>query len=130
MSGTPGEKWVSDSLGKLQLTAKVMSVKSYEEGVQRVLNGSCNVFFSDRSILLDAARRGPSAGSLAILKRQFTYAPLALALERNDADFRLVVDRALSQLFGSQNFHDLYVKWFGEPDQSIDTFFKLSTLPE
>ena len=32
-------------LGKLQLTAKVMSVKSYEEGVQRVLNGSCNVFF-------------------------------------------------------------------------------------
>ena len=60
----------------------------------------------------------------------FTYAPIALALELNDADFRLVVDRALSQLFGSQEFHDLYVKWFGQPNESVDTFFKLSTLPE
>jgi putrescine:ornithine antiporter len=130
VGGTPSEKWVSDSLDKLQLTASIVPVKSYEEGVQRALNGSCNVFFADRSILLDEARRGPSASDLTVLKRQFTYAPLALALERNDADFRLVVDRALSQLFGSQNFHDLYVKWFGEPNESVDTFFKLSTLPE
>ena len=130
VGGTPSEKWVSDSLDKLQLTASIVPVKSYEEGVQRVLDGSCNVFFADRSILLDEARRGPSARDLTVLKRQFTYAPLALALERNDADFRLVVDRALSQLFGSQEFHDLYVKWFGKPDESIDTFFKFSTLPE
>jgi hypothetical protein len=60
----------------------------------------------------------------------FTCAPIALPLELNDADFRLVVDRALSQLFGSQEFHDLYVKWFGQPNESVDTFFKLSTLPE
>jgi putrescine:ornithine antiporter len=130
VSGTPSEKWLADSLDKLQLTAKVVPVKSYEEGIQRVLDGSSNVFFADRSILLDAARRGPSASDLTVLKRQFTYAPIALALERNDADFRLVVDRALSQLFGSQEFHDLYVKWFGEPNESVDTFFKLSTLPE
>jgi ABC-type amino acid transport substrate-binding protein len=130
VGGTPSEKWVSDSLDKLQLTASVVPVKSYEEGVQRALDGSCNVFFADRSILLDEATRGPSARDLTVLKRQFTYAPIALALERNDADFRLVVDRALSQLFGSREFHDLYVKWFGEPNESVDTFFKLSTLPE
>jgi putrescine:ornithine antiporter len=130
VSGTPSEKWLADSLDKLQLTAKVEPVKNYEEGIQRVLDGSSNVFFADRSILLDAARRGPSASDLTVLKRQFTYAPIALALERNDADFRLVVDRALSQLFGSQEFHDLYVKWFGQPNESVDTFFKLSTLPE
>ena len=130
VAGTPSEKWLADSLDKFQLTAKVVPVKSYEEGVQRVLDGGSNVFFADRSILLDAAKRGPSAGNLTVLDRQFTYAPLALALERNDADFRLVVDRALSQLFGSQEFHDLYVKWFGQPDASVDTFFKLRTLPE
>jgi putrescine:ornithine antiporter len=130
VSGTPSEKWLADSLDKLQLTAKVVPVTTYEEGIQRVLDGSSNVFFADRSILLDAARRGPAASDLTVLKRQFTYAPIALALERNDADFRLVVDRALSQLFGSQEFHDLYVKWFGEPNESADTFFKFSTLPE
>lgn len=130
VSGTPSEKWLADSLDKLQLAAKVVPVKSYEEGIRRVADGSSNVFFADRSILLDAAKRGPSASDLTVLKRQFTYAPIALALERNDADFRLVVDRALSQLFGSQEFHDLYVKWFGVPNDSVDTFFKLSTLPE
>lgn len=130
VSGTPSEKWLGDSLGKLQLAAKVVPVQSYEEGIQRVADGSSNVFFADRSILLDAARRTPSASDLTVLERQFTYAPIALALGRNDADFRLVVDRALSQLFGSQGFLDLYTKWFGEPHDSVDTFFKLSTLPE
>ena len=130
VSGTPSEKWLADSLDKLQLTAKVVPVKNYEEGISAVLNGSSNVFFADRSILLDAAKRGPSPSDLTVLKRQFTYAPIALALERNDADFRLGVDRALSRLFGSQEFRDLYVKWFGEPNESVDTFFKHSILPE
>ena len=88
------------------------------------------MFFADRSILLDAVKRGPSGDELVVLEREFTYAPIALALERGDADFRLVVDQALSQIFHSEKFHDLYAKWFGKPDQSADTFFRLSTLPE
>ena len=95
-----------------------------------VLDGSANVFFADRSILLDAAKRSPSADDLMVLERQFTYAPIALALESGDADFRLVVDQALSQFFGSEEFHRLYVKWFGQPGAEADMFFRLSTLPE
>lgn len=130
VAGSPSEKWLADRLDTLQVTANVVPVKSYEEGVKSVLDGSCNGLFADRSILLDAAMRGPSAGRLIVLQRRFTYAPLALALERGDADFRLAVDRALSQYIGSEGFRSLYVKWFGEPDENADTFFKLSTLPE
>jgi putrescine:ornithine antiporter len=130
VKGTPTEKWLADRLEKFQLTAKVVPVESYDAGIQRVLDRTSNVFFADRSILLDAAKRSPSARDLMVLDRQFTYVPLALALERGDADFRLVVDRALSQLFRSKEFHDLYGMWFGEPDADADMFFKLSTLPE
>jgi putrescine:ornithine antiporter len=130
VAGTPGEKWLNDKLDELQLTAKVVPVQSYDEGVRRVLDGSTNVFFADRSILLDVAERSSSASDLLVLERQFTYAPIALAMQRGDPDFRLAVDQALSQLYGSQDFRSLYVKWFGEPDESIDTFFKLATLPE
>lgn len=130
VAGTPGEKWLNDKLDELQLTAKVVLVQSYDEGVRRVLDGSTNVFFADRSILLDVAERSSSARDLLVLERQFTYAPIALALQRGDPDFRLAVDRALSQLYGSQDFRSLYVKWFGEPDENIDSFFKFSTLPE
>jgi polar amino acid transport system substrate-binding protein len=130
VAGTPSEKWVNDKLSEFRLTAKVVPVKSYEEGIQRVVDGSTNVFFADRSILMDAATRSPSAGDLSVLERQFTYAPIALVMQRGDPDFRLAVDRALSQLYGSKDFSSLYAKWFGQPDESVDTFFKLSTLPE
>jgi ABC-type amino acid transport substrate-binding protein len=130
VAGTPSEKWLHDRLNEFQLTAKVVPVEGYDAGIQSVLDRSSNVFFADRSILLDAAKRSPSAGDLTVLERQFTYAPLALALERNDADLRLVVDRTLSQFFGSDEFHSLYVKWFGKPDESAASFFRLSTLSE
>jgi putrescine:ornithine antiporter len=130
VAGTPSEKWVNDKLNEFRLTAKVVPVKSYDEGIQRVVDGSTNVFFADRSILMDAATRSPSAGDLSVLERQFTYAPIALVMQRGDPDFRLAVDRALSQLYGSKDFSSLYAKWFGQPDESVDTFFKLSTLPE
>ena len=130
VQGTPSEKWLKDKLGELQLTAEVLPVNNYDEGIQRVLDGSSDVFFADRSILLDAVKRDRGADDLVVLDRQFTYAPIALALERGNADFRLIVDRALSQIFHSEKFHNLFVKWFGKPDQSADTFFRLSTLPE
>jgi ABC-type amino acid transport substrate-binding protein len=130
VAGTPAEKWVKDRLDQLQVTAEVIPVEGYDAGIQSVLNRRSNVFFADRSILLDAARRNASANQLEVLDRQFTYAPIALALGRNDADFRLAVDRALSQLFSSEAFLRSYEKWFGKPGSYADTFFKLSTLPE
>jgi ABC-type amino acid transport substrate-binding protein len=130
VAGTPGEKWLKDKLSELQIDAEVAPVKNYEEGIRRVLDGSSDVFFAERSILLDAAKRSPSAGDLLVLERQFTYAPLALALERGDPDLRFAVDKILSQFFGSETFRDLYVKWFGEPDENADTFFKWSVLPQ
>jgi putrescine:ornithine antiporter len=126
----PSEKWLKDKLSDLQLSAEIVPVNSYDEGIQRVLDGSSDVFFADRSILLDAVKRGPSKDELVVLDREFTSAPIALALERGDADFRLAVDQALSQIFHSEKFHDLYKKWFGKPDQSADAYFRLSTLPE
>jgi putrescine:ornithine antiporter len=126
----PGEKWLKDKLSELQLTAEIVPVKSYDEGIQRVIDGSSDVFFADRSILLDTVKRGPSADELVVLDREFSYAPIAFALARGDADFRLAVDRALSQIFHSEKFHDLYAKWFGKPGQIADTYFRLSTLPE
>jgi ABC-type amino acid transport substrate-binding protein len=51
-------------------------------------------------------------------------------LQRNDDDFRLVIDRSLSRLFSSKEMLGLYMKWFGEPDSSAISFFRQTTLPE
>jgi len=130
VTGTTGESWLSGRLKDFQLTANVDPVASYDDGIMRVLDRSSDVFFGDRPILLEAASESASAGDLTVLDKLFTYEPVALTLGRNDDDFRLVVDRALSAAFKSKDFPDVYSKWFGAPDDAVLTFFRQSAMPE
>ena len=99
-------------------------------GKASVLDGSTNVLFGDLPILLDAAARSEGSGSLIVLDRLFTYEPLALALPREDEDFRLAVDRALSEFYASEGFRNFFEEWFGPPEERVVTFFRQTTLPE
>ena len=81
----------------MRLTASVAPVDNYDAGVAAVLQGRTDVLFGDRAQLLQAVQRSPDAKDLRVLSRHFTFAALALALPRNDDDFRLAVDRALTQ---------------------------------
>jgi ABC-type amino acid transport substrate-binding protein len=130
ISGTTAETWLAERKGTLKITAEIVPVDGYEAGIQRVLSRKSDVFFGDRPVLLDAAKRSPSADDLVVLERLFTYEPLALAFQRGDEDFRLLVDRTLSELYRSGEIGNLYASWFGEPDESALSFFRLSTLPE
>jgi polar amino acid transport system substrate-binding protein len=130
IAGATSEMWLANRLETLQLTAKAVPVATYADGIQRVLDGSSDVFFGDLPILDDVAKRSPSASDLLVLDRHFTYEPLALTMARGDEDFRLLVDRALSELYRSQDFRTLYAKWFGALDEPALTFFRQTALPE
>jgi polar amino acid transport system substrate-binding protein len=130
VKGTTGEAWLSGRLNDFQLPATVVTVDSYDAGIKSLLDRNANVFFGDRPILMDAAAESASAADLVVLDKQFTFEPIALALPRNDDDFRLVVDRSLSRYFASDAFLDTYVKWFGTPDPVQVTFFRQSALPK
>jgi polar amino acid transport system substrate-binding protein len=130
VAGTTGESWLSSRLNDFQLTATVVPVKSYDDGAVAVVDRAADVFFGDRSILVETAAKSPSASDLMVLDRLFTSEPIALTLARNDDDFRLVVDRALSRFFPSADFRNLYAKWFGAPDDAVVAFFRQSALPE
>jgi putrescine:ornithine antiporter len=130
VGGTPSEKVVADRLAKLQLATRVAPVKEFPQGVQAVVDRKANVFFADRSLLLDAVKRSPAFADLRVMDRRFTQAPVAIALARGNENARLAVDRALSHIYATDQFRAAYVKWFGEPDADTVTFFRLSALPE
>jgi ABC-type amino acid transport substrate-binding protein len=130
VAGTTGASWLAGRLDAFQISATVAPVDGYDAGIGRVLDRSSDVFFGDRALLLEAARRNASAGNLVVLDRLYTNEPLALALARNDDDFRLVVDKTLSGLLVSKDFDGWYLKWFGEPDESALAFFRTNVLPE
>jgi ABC-type amino acid transport substrate-binding protein len=130
VKGSPAEKTLAERLEKFQLTARVAPVKDFSEGVQSVVERKASVFFGDRSLLLDAARRSGASGQLAVLERRYTFAPVAIALKRGDEDGRLAVDRALSRIYRDSAFPGLYAKWFGAPDAEATAFFRTAALPE
>ena len=80
MTGTTGETWLSGRLNDFQLTANVVPVESYDDGIMRVLDRTTDVFFGDRPILLEAAAESPSAADLIVLDKLFTSEPVALTL--------------------------------------------------
>ena len=130
VAGTTAEKVLNERLKEFRMTAKVAPVKDYAGGVQALLGRRASVFFADRPILMETVKRNAEAGSLQLLERQFTVEPIALTLRRADEDFRLAVDRTLSELYATPEFGAAYSKWFGEPDEAAKTFFRSVALPE
>jgi len=130
VGGSPTEKVAEDALAKLQLPARVTRVPGYAQGVQAVLDRSAVAFFAEQSVLRDAVRRNPSFADLKVVDHRYTTAPVAIALRRGNDNARLAVDRALSRLYRSAEFRELYKEWFGEPDADTAAFFRLSVLPE
>lgn len=119
-----------DRMKSLRLTASIVAVDTYDAGVAKVLDGGTDVLFGDRARLLDAVKRSAGAKQLRVLSRHYTFAPIALALARNDDDFRLAVDRALTATYLDPSFGDVYAAAFGAPDSDTVAFFRATAVPK
>jgi polar amino acid transport system substrate-binding protein len=130
IKGTTNEDVLKGALQRLQISANITEVDSFEAGVGAVLDRSADVLLGDRSILVETAQSSPQAPDLLVIDRIFTTEPVALPLDRNDEDFRLAVDLGLSKLYRSDRFKDIYRKWFGEPDDAALDYFRAAALPD
>jgi ABC-type amino acid transport substrate-binding protein len=117
-------------IASMHLTASVAPVDSYDAGVAAVLQRRSDVLFGERAQLLAAVQHSPAAKDLRVLSRHYAFAALALALARNDDDFRLAVDRALTQVYANPQFGALYTATFGAPDADTVAFFRSVGVPK
>jgi ABC-type amino acid transport substrate-binding protein len=130
IKGTTNEDVLKGALRRLQISANITELNSFEAGVGAVLDRSADVLLGDRSILVEAAQSSAQAADLLVIDRIFTTEPVALPLDRNDEDLRLAVDQALSNLYRADRFKDIYRKWFGEPDEAALDYFRAVALPD
>lgn len=128
--GTTAETWVAEQVKELKIDAEIVPAGLHADAIAAVRSRNADVLFGDRAILLDESKRGPGRDDVVILGRYFTYEAIALALERGDEDFRLLVDRALSALYRSGEVAAIYKKHFGEPDQVALGLFSRAAIPE
>jgi ABC-type amino acid transport substrate-binding protein len=75
-----------------------------------------------------------SGEKFAIASEVFSYEPFALAVRRNDADFRLVADSVLSHLYRSGLILEIYDRWFSRFSKKrpriFETLSQLNATPE
>jgi ABC-type amino acid transport substrate-binding protein len=129
-TGTTAAQWLTKRKAEFGIIATLAPVAQYEDGIGLILDHKTDVFFGDRAILLHNALHSPSLDDLIVSPRQFTHETIALALARDDEDFRLLIDRVLSQLYRSGNITTIYTNYFGVPDGSALTLFSWAALPE
>jgi polar amino acid transport system substrate-binding protein len=129
VDGSTTEDWLAARRAMFQVDAEIIEVQDYASGLQLLLDHRVSVFFGDRALALGAMSEAAHE-RLVILDRHFTQEPYALPLARGDEDLRLLVDAALSQLYASDAFGELYAKSYREFSDDTREFFLWHTFPE
>lgn len=133
IAGTTNERAVNAQLAQRKLNATVLPFKSRDEAFAALEEGKADAFASDKLLLVGAASKAKDQKSLAILSDELSFEPYGIALPRGDADFRLAVNSALSQLYGSGEITEIFGRWFamfGDPGTVTKIMFLLGTIPE
>jgi ABC-type amino acid transport substrate-binding protein len=129
-AGTTAETWLQQGLASLASRAEMVTLPSHDDGLQMLAERKIDAYFADRAIIAGLLSGHPSPETFEIADRLFTYEPYALALGRGDEDFRLLVDRTLSQLNRSGDIGVVFEKHFGARSPAVEALLLMSSLPE
>ena len=131
--GTTTERALTGALDRGKVTADVVRVDSRDQGIAMLTEGRADAFASDRFLLLNALAATSSPKPLRLIDEDFSVEPYALALPRNDADFRLAVNRSLADVFRTGDIARIYERWlgrFGQPSLLLSALYYLQAVPE
>ena len=114
--------------------AEVVLFNSSKEGMDALRKKKIDALSSDQIILIGLALKENDPMNFVIESDVFSFEPFALAVRRNDSDFRLVADRVISELYRSKKILEIYDQWIGKFIQKrlpiFDAMIKLNATPE
>lgn len=123
-----------ETIKKAATDTTVVELDSARDGLEQLRSGAIDAFSADQVVLIGLALSSEDVANFAISSGVFSFEPLALAVRRNDADFRLVVDRVIAELYRSEKILPIYEKWMGRFSSNrppvFDTLFQLNAIPE
>ncbi len=134
IKGTTTADALNAHLAKSFIDATVRDIDDRVEGMRLLDGGEIDALASDRIVLIGQILNSEDRNLYAISNDLFSYEPYAMIVRRNDPDFRLIADRALSQIFKTDQIVSLYEKWFGKagvrPTPILLAMYRFQALPE
>jgi ABC-type amino acid transport substrate-binding protein len=131
--GTTTEKALAEFLAKEFIKVRMVHLKDHGEGLAALEARTIDAYASDRGILVGLAITAGGASRFAIAEVPFSYEPYGLMMRRNDAAFRLAVNRALAELYRSKRVVGIFDRWFGafgKPSAALQAMYFLNSIPE
>jgi glutamate/aspartate transport system substrate-binding protein len=116
------------------IDAEVVIVDDRNSGMERLNRGGIDAFASDQIVLIGQIVEALNPERYSLVSEIFSYEPYGLVVRRNDADFRLLVNRAISQLYRSGEEADIFYRWIGRIGIDVPpimaVMYQLNALPE
>jgi len=112
VAGTTSEARLREAVRQEKVKVTLVSFPSEPEALAALREQGVDAYANDRLLLVGLAL-AEGADKVVLLDEDFSVEPYALMMRRNDADFRLAVNRLLARLYRSVELTDLYAKWFG-----------------
>jgi ABC-type amino acid transport substrate-binding protein len=120
-----------------RIDARVVEVADAGEGLSRLQRGDVDAYASDQVVLIGDALKAMDANprlNVSFADELFSYEPYGLMVRRNDAEFRLVANRVIAQIFRSGQFAQLYQEWIGsvglKPSPILLAMYQVQALSE
>ena len=128
-AGTTTGATLHEALVMQESNMKIADFETHEDGLRALENREIDAYFADQALLFNLAARARDSSSLEVGDRLFTRERYAIAVRRNDADFRLVLDRALTDFYMSADFLPTLTAYFGNEAPMLRTQITMDHVP-
>jgi glutamate/aspartate transport system substrate-binding protein len=134
VKGTTSETALKEYLSKNLIDAKVVVATDRDDAMKRLESKQVDAFAGDQVVQIGFLMQSANPAAYKLSKDLFSYEPYALVVRRNDADFRLVANRALAQIYRGGQVEQIYAQSFGKagirPTPMLTALYTFGTLPE
>lgn len=130
--GTTTQQALVNTLQSAKIDAKVVEFDSHDAGLKAMEGGELAAYFADQSILLYLNAGSEKRDEFNVMDRLLTVEKHGLALARGDAEFRQLVDGALSGLYANGTMLKLFKETLpgAAPGQAMQALYLIApTLP-
>ncbi len=105
---TTTQEALENTMAKAGIEAQVFKFDDHNAGLAAMLNNEIDAYFADQSILFFLAISDADRQRFKVTNEILTIEKQGLAMARGDADFRLLVDSVIAELFLDGSMGDLY----------------------
>jgi glutamate/aspartate transport system substrate-binding protein len=134
VEGTTTVEQLRNYLSENLIDAKLVVVADRTAGMGQLNKGKVDAFASDQIVLIGQIIEAPFPKRYWLMDETFSYEPYGFVVRRNDADFRLVANKAIAQLYRSEQHIDIFHQWIGRigirPPPVLIAMYQLNTIPE